>query len=232
MVQLKILNRQRRAHRRLCIVCMDVYRKIVAMNKWWKFRSSKVCAETIWNICSYHIHNICFSFTLFETALAKNGVVQWWHRLTYTFACIEQLKDIKATKNTIHIYSLHWISFLLRYHVIQCFNILSLFILVFLPFPFPFLSHSTLNALLSIGNIVHCHRDNRSEGMDLHARKKLIIASILCLLFMCLEIVGGIWSNSLAIATDAAHLLTDFASFMISLFSIWIAGRPSTRKWV
>lgn len=66
--------------------------------------------------------------------------------------------------------------------------------------------------------------------MDLHARKKLIIASILCLLFMCLEIVGGIWSNSLAIATDAAHLLTDFASFMISLFAIWIAGRPSTRK--
>lgn len=37
-------------------------------------------------------------------------------------------------------------------------------------------------------------------------------------------------SNSLAIATDAAHLLTDFASFMISLFSIWVASRPATRK--
>lgn len=78
----------------------------------------------------------------------------------------------------------------------------------------------------------HCHTDNgRSEGgMDVVARRKLIIASVLCVLFMCLEIVGGIYSNSLAIATDAAHLLTDFASFMISLFAIWFAGRPSTRK--
>lgn len=68
--------------------------------------------------------------------------------------------------------------------------------------------------------------------MDVKARKKLIIASILCVTFMLLEVVGGVWSNSLAIATDAAHLLTDFASFMISLFAIWIAGRPSTRKYV
>ncbi|XP_023158526.1 zinc transporter 2 isoform X2 [Ceratitis capitata] len=75
----------------------------------------------------------------------------------------------------------------------------------------------------------HCHRQ-RTEGVDVKARKKLIIASILCLVFMVCEIIGGILSNSLAIATDAAHLLTDFASFMISLFAIWIAGRPSTQR--
>jgi Co/Zn/Cd efflux system component len=34
----------------------------------------------------------------------------------------------------------------------------------------------------------------------------------------------------LAVATDAAHLLTDFASFMISLFSLFIASRPSTKR--
>lgn len=45
------------------------------------------------------------------------------------------------------------------------------------------------------------------------------------------QISGGVLSNSLAIATDAAHLLTDFASFMISLFAIWIAGRPSTKRY-
>ena len=37
-------------------------------------------------------------------------------------------------------------------------------------------------------------------------------------------------ANSLAIATDAAHLLTDFASFMISLFAIYVASRPATKK--
>lgn len=77
----------------------------------------------------------------------------------------------------------------------------------------------------------HCHSDvERQEGVDVRARRKLIIASILCVVFMILEVIGGVWSNSLAIATDAAHLLTDFASFMISLFAIWFAGRPSTRK--
>ncbi|XP_076175084.1 proton-coupled zinc antiporter SLC30A2 isoform X2 [Ptiloglossa arizonensis] len=75
----------------------------------------------------------------------------------------------------------------------------------------------------------HCHRE-RNEEIDKKARKKLLLASTLCVIFMIAEIVGGILSNSLAIATDAAHLLTDFASFMISLFSIWVASRPATRK--
>ncbi|XP_014364946.2 zinc transporter 2 isoform X1 [Papilio machaon] len=75
----------------------------------------------------------------------------------------------------------------------------------------------------------HCHR-SRNEDIDKRARRKLIIASILCVIFMIGEIVGGYISNSLAIATDAAHLLTDFASFMISLFSLWVASRPATRK--
>ena len=47
---------------------------------------------------------------------------------------------------------------------------------------------------------------------------------------MVVEVIGGILANSLAIATDAAHLLTDLASFMVSLFSIWLASRPSTQR--
>lgn len=46
---------------------------------------------------------------------------------------------------------------------------------------------------------------------------------------MIAEVIGGCLSSSLAIATDAAHLLTDFASFMISLFSLWMATRPATK---
>lgn len=29
--------------------------------------------------------------------------------------------------------------------------------------------------------------------------------------------------------TDAAHLLTDFASMLISLFSLWMSSRPATK---
>lgn len=30
--------------------------------------------------------------------------------------------------------------------------------------------------------------------------------------------------------TDAAHLLTDFASFLISLLALYLASRPSTKR--
>ena len=35
-------------------------------------------------------------------------------------------------------------------------------------------------------------------------------------------------ANSLAIMTDAAHLLSDFAGFMISLLALWVATKPAT----
>ncbi|KAJ3615768.1 hypothetical protein Zmor_012315 [Zophobas morio] len=62
------------------------------------------------------------------------------------------------------------------------------------------------------------------------ARNKLLMAAFTCFVFMIGEIVGGYLSGSLAIMTDAAHLLSDFASMLISLFSLWIAGRPATQK--
>ncbi|XP_025199644.1 zinc transporter 2-like isoform X2 [Melanaphis sacchari] len=76
----------------------------------------------------------------------------------------------------------------------------------------------------------HCHPNRESTSSSQKARRKLIFASVLCLLFMVGEGVGGYLSSSLAIATDASHLLTDFASFMISLCAIWVASRPATQS--
>jgi cation diffusion facilitator family transporter len=36
-------------------------------------------------------------------------------------------------------------------------------------------------------------------------------------------------AGSLAIMTDAAHLLSDVAAFMISLFAVWLAEHPPTK---
>uniref|UniRef100_A0A0D6QZ64 Cation efflux protein cytoplasmic domain-containing protein n=1 Tax=Araucaria cunninghamii TaxID=56994 RepID=A0A0D6QZ64_ARACU len=60
--------------------------------------------------------------------------------------------------------------------------------------------------------------------------RKLWIAVILCLLFMSLEVLGGIKANSLAVLTDAAHLLSDVAGFAISLFAIWASGWEATPR--
>ncbi|XP_076942849.1 metal tolerance protein A1-like [Bidens hawaiensis] len=53
---------------------------------------------------------------------------------------------------------------------------------------------------------------------------------ILCFIFMGVEVFGGIKANSLAILTDAAHLLSDVAAFAISLFSVWASGWEATPR--
>ncbi|KAJ4807565.1 zinc transporter [Rhynchospora pubera] len=60
--------------------------------------------------------------------------------------------------------------------------------------------------------------------------KKLSIAIVLCIIFMAVEVVGGLEANSLAILTDAAHLLSDVAAFAISLFSLWASGWEATPR--
>lgn len=48
---------------------------------------------------------------------------------------------------------------------------------------------------------------------------------------MCVELVGGYISNSLAIMTDAAHLLSDLASFIISIVAILMARKAPTSSY-
>ncbi|XP_031165650.1 zinc transporter 2-like [Sander lucioperca] len=60
------------------------------------------------------------------------------------------------------------------------------------------------------------------------ARRKLFMACAISLVFMTGEVIGGYAARSLAIMTDAAHLLTDVGSIGISIFSLWISSRPHT----
>ncbi|XP_057257204.1 proton-coupled zinc antiporter SLC30A2 isoform X1 [Pezoporus wallicus] len=78
---------------------------------------------------------------------------------------------------------------------------------------------------------LHCHRRGAAgpRGQQQQARRRLYLAAGICLLFMAGEAVGGYLAHSLAILTDAAHLLTDFASIMISLFALWVSSRPPTK---
>ncbi|KAM4549894.1 proton-coupled zinc antiporter SLC30A8 [Fundulus diaphanus] len=86
----------------------------------------------------------------------------------------------------------------------------------------------------SNGVVKHCH-DNSYAQEDREkektvARRRLYVVSVICLLFMIGEIVGGYLAGSLAVMTDAAHLLTDLTSFIISLFSLWLSSKPATQK--
>ncbi|KAM8811286.1 proton-coupled zinc antiporter SLC30A8 [Eudromia elegans] len=89
----------------------------------------------------------------------------------------------------------------------------------------------------------HCHGysqagENRSREQR-RARQKLCAASLICVFFMIAEITGeylcsnspgGRIAGSLAVITDAAHILVDLTSFLISLFSLWLASKPPTKQ--
>jgi len=68
----------------------------------------------------------------------------------------------------------------------------------------------------------------RKQDESKRAMKKLFFVSMICLLFMVLEFIGGIISGSLAILCDAAHMFSDVAGFMISYLSIYISQRKAT----
>jgi zinc transporter 2 len=67
--------------------------------------------------------------------------------------------------------------------------------------------------------------------MNEEAKRKLIIVCCVCSCFMIIEFIGGLLANSLAIMTDAAHLLTDLAGFVISIFAIYMTSFPKNRNF-
>lgn len=68
------------------------------------------------------------------------------------------------------------------------------------------------------------HHHGHSADAD---RGKLTVALALILAFMAAEVVTGILANSLALLSDAAHMLTDAAAIGLSLVAIRLAGRPA-----
>jgi cobalt-zinc-cadmium efflux system protein len=55
----------------------------------------------------------------------------------------------------------------------------------------------------------------------------LTAAGVLILAFMCGEVVAGVVAHSLALISDAAHMLTDAAAIALALVTIKIAARPA-----
>ncbi|MET8286443.1 cation diffusion facilitator family transporter [Streptomyces sp. NPDC048448] len=68
------------------------------------------------------------------------------------------------------------------------------------------------------------HSHGVSAGTD---RRWLAIALTLITAFMAVEVVVGVLAGSLALISDAAHMLTDAASIVLSLIAMRLAARPA-----
>lgn len=71
--------------------------------------------------------------------------------------------------------------------------------------------------------------DSRSHHFH-HGQKALVLVLGLTLSFMFVEFWVGWLANSLALMTDAAHMLTDAGALLLGIFAFWISQRPSSPK--
>lgn len=63
--------------------------------------------------------------------------------------------------------------------------------------------------------------------MRLTPEKRLILTFSITLCILVAEVAGGLLSNSLALLSDAGHVLTDAFALGLSLIAAWIGKKPS-----
>jgi len=76
----------------------------------------------------------------------------------------------------------------------------------------------------------HTHASNSEERLEelKKSRSKLKLVLILTLSFAVIEVIGGIVSNSLALLSDAGHMVVDSGAIILSLFAVHLSMKPST----
>lgn len=62
--------------------------------------------------------------------------------------------------------------------------------------------------------------------IDQDISRRLIFAIVLTAVTLVAEVVGGIWSNSLALLSDAGHVFLDLFALLLSLGAIKLAAQP------
>ncbi|NXU47991.1 ZNT4 protein, partial [Turnix velox] len=75
-----------------------------------------------------------------------------------------------------------------------------------------------------------CSR-RRERCKQRRVKKRLTLAALLYLLFMTGELIGGYVANSLAIMTDALHMLTDLSGIILTLLALWLSAKSPTKRF-
>lgn len=76
----------------------------------------------------------------------------------------------------------------------------------------------------------HGHSHNHLHGSGPGHERSLIGTLLLTGAFLVAEVAGGLWSHSLALLSDAAHMFTDVTALAISLAAVRIGGRVADER--
>ena len=62
-------------------------------------------------------------------------------------------------------------------------------------------------------------------------RRRLVWALVLAATYLVAEVIGGLWTGSLALLADAGHMASDVAALSLALFAHWVAQHPADDRW-
>ncbi|MCL8027170.1 cation diffusion facilitator family transporter [Nocardioides bruguierae] len=74
----------------------------------------------------------------------------------------------------------------------------------------------------------HTHGHSHGHALPVDHRGRLAVVLAITSAVLVAEVVGAVLSGSLALLTDAAHMLTDVAGLVLGLVAASLARRPST----
>jgi cobalt-zinc-cadmium efflux system protein len=77
----------------------------------------------------------------------------------------------------------------------------------------------------------HDHAQGAARRTADGARPRLALALGLAAVYLVAEIVGGLWTGSLALLADAGHMGSDVAALSLALFAAWVASHPADDRW-
>lgn len=75
----------------------------------------------------------------------------------------------------------------------------------------------------------HGHGHGHTHG-DGGGEKRTLFAACLTGAFMVAEVIGGIWTGSLALLADAAHMLADTGALALAWYAFRLSKRPADTK--
>lgn len=78
----------------------------------------------------------------------------------------------------------------------------------------------------------HQHHDHDHHHHDLRqlSGRALRLSLVILAIFFFVEVIGGILTHSLALISDAMHMLTDVAAIGLALFAQWFGKRPPSAR--
>lgn len=73
----------------------------------------------------------------------------------------------------------------------------------------------------------HPHAAHAPGASRAAQRRRLALTLGLAASYLVAEVVGGLWTGSLALLADAGHMLSDVAALGLSLGALWLADRSA-----